>query len=124
MKVILVVDDEPDSREALALVLQLEGWTVETAGSAADAIGCAMRVRPAVVLCDLALGPGGDGCAVARAVRAEPGLAATHLFALSGSDTDEARSRARDAGYAEYFLKPVAAAELLARLAAVSTDAE
>ncbi len=116
MKRILVVDDDPAVRDALLLLLTLEGWTVETASGVADAIALAGRTRPDVVLCDMTLGPGGDGCAVARAVRADERLAATRLVALSGTASAQAHERAAAAGFETYLLKPVAAPTLLAEL--------
>ena len=67
MKRVLVVDDDESSREALALVLTLEGYAVVTAAGAAEAIESAGRVPPDLVVCDLSLGAGGDGCDVAAA---------------------------------------------------------
>jgi CheY-like chemotaxis protein len=121
MKVVLVVDDEPGVRDALALLLELEGFEVATAARAAEAIESARTLRPSAVVCDLGLGPGGDGCAVARAVRATPGLEATRLIALSGADQAGDRARAVEAGFAAFLLKPVEPAELLRELAGGAT---
>jgi CheY-like chemotaxis protein len=115
-RTVLVVDDDPGTAEALALVLGLEGFAVETAPDARRAIEQAERLRPDVVLCDLSLGPGGDGCDVARAVRAVPGLADTRLLAFSGADDAEARARAREAGFDLCLLKPVDTPTLLRHL--------
>jgi CheY-like chemotaxis protein len=117
MMLVLVVDDDAASRDALALVLTLEGYAVETAVDAPDAIARLARLRPAVVVCDLALGPAGDGCAVARAARALPTGAGMRLIALSGRETAEARTRADAAGFDDYLVKPVAAAVLLGHIA-------
>lgn len=117
MILVLVVDDDAASRDALALVLTLEGYAVETAFDAPDAIARLARLRPAVVVCDLALGPGGDGCAVARAARALPNGGGMRLIALSGHETTEARMRADEAGFDAYLVKPVAATALLGRIA-------
>ena len=113
---VLVVDDDPTTVEALALVLELEGFVVERAGGVDEALDAARRTRPSAVVCDLALGPGGDGCAVARAVRAAPELADTQLLALSGSDDAASRTRAQDAGFEQVLVKPVDAAVLLRHL--------
>lgn len=117
-RTVLVVDDDPVTLEALALVLELEGFSVETASDAPRAIEQAARSGPDVLLCDLSLGTGGDGCDVARAVRDVPGLAGTRLLALSGADTAEARQRARDAGFELCLLKPVDTPTLLRHLSA------
>ena len=116
---VLVVDDDPVTVEALTLVLELEGFAVERAGAVDEALAAARRVRPDAVVCDLALGPGGDGCEVARAVRAEPGLADTRLFALSGSDDEPSRARALDAGFEQVLVKPVDAVVLVRHLSAI-----
>jgi DNA-binding response OmpR family regulator len=115
---VLVVDDDPATVEALALVLELEGFAVERAGGVDEALEAARRTRPNAVVCDLALGLGGDGCAVARAVRAEPSLAGTQLLALSGTDDAESKARAHDAGFEQVLVKPVDAAVLVRHLSA------
>ncbi len=113
---VLVVDDDAGSRDALAIVLSLEGYAVETAADAAEAIACARRLRPDIVVCDLDLGVGGDGFSVARAIRRDATTAVPRLVALSGADTREAKDRAATAGFEAYLLKPVAVTTLLAAL--------
>jgi CheY-like chemotaxis protein len=117
MKRVLVVDDDSGVRDALVLLLSLEGYAVETASDATEAIASAGRIRPDIVLCDITLGPGGDGCSVARAIRADERLALTRLVALSGTASEQAHARAAAAGFEIYLHKPIAAPTLLAELA-------
>ena len=68
-------------------------------------------MRPDVVLCDLGL-PDVDGYEVARTLRAEPALARTMLFALSGYAQPEDRARAAEAGFDAHLAKPAPVEEL------------
>ncbi|MBI4704455.1 MAG: response regulator [Deltaproteobacteria bacterium] len=65
---VLVVDDEPAVRELFARVLPGEGYRVVTAASGSEAVAVALRVRPELMLLDLAM-PGMDGVAALRELR-------------------------------------------------------
>jgi CheY-like chemotaxis protein len=103
---VLVVDDNVDAAQALALVLQLDGHEVRAAFGAAEALGCALESPPDVVLLDIGL-PEMDGYAVARELRRKPELAGVRLVALTGYGQPEDRERARDAGFDAHLVKPV-----------------
>ncbi|MGD9765731.1 MAG: response regulator [Candidatus Binatia bacterium] len=122
---VLVVDDETDSREALAAVLEQCGARVRVAGSVLQARQALEHESCAVVVSDVAM-PMEDGYQLIRELRARalriPALAVT-AFANS-----EERQRLLSAGYDDYLAKPVDAAELvrvvsrLARSAAQSAN--
>jgi len=102
---ILVVDDQADSTDSLALFLRLRGHEVRTAHDGPSALDEIERYRPDVVFLDLGL-PGMSGYDVARRVRMM-GLAPLRLVALTGYGTDGDREKTRDAGFDIHLAKPV-----------------
>ena len=114
---ILVVDDERDVGEALALCLADHGHDLQLATDAAGALDLAERFRPHVVLMDIGL-PGMDGHELARRLRATSWGSTCLLLALSGYESEQDRQRSRDAGCDDHLVKPVDPGALLARLAA------
>jgi len=113
---ILVVDDERDVGEALALCLADHGHDLQLASDAAGALALGERFRPNVVLLDIGL-PGMDGHELARRLRAQPWGRSCVLLALSGFDSEQDRQLSREAGCDDHLVKPVDPRALLARLA-------
>jgi CheY-like chemotaxis protein/anti-sigma regulatory factor (Ser/Thr protein kinase) len=105
----LVVDDEPDSREVLAAILQKGGAEVRVAESAADARRIFGDWNPSVIVCDIEM-PTEDGYAMIRALRAE-GIRIPAVAVTAYSDS-ESRVRALEAGFQLHLPKPVTDAEL------------
>ncbi len=83
---VLVVDDNTDTADSLAMVLRLEGHTVGTAYGARQALDQAEAFRPDVVLLDIGL-PDMDGFEVARRLRSMHGFARGHPYAADASLT-------------------------------------
>ena len=115
----LVIDDDTDGREAIAVMLTRAGAEVSTAASVRSALTSIDHWLPDVVVSDIGL-PGDDGYVFIeqlRAVAAERGLSipAVALTAYAGA---EERARALGAGYLEHLAKPVEPARLLSVLAA------
>jgi CheY-like chemotaxis protein len=108
---VLVVDDNADAAESLALLLRLSGHQVETAHDGPAALAAARVHRPEVVLLDLGL-PGMDGYEVARRLRAETVADDIFLVALTGYGREEDRRRSHAAGFHRHLVKPVAQADL------------
>ncbi len=104
---IVLVEDNVDVAESTAALLELSGYRVSIAHTANDGIALAKREKPDVVLCDLGLPGERDGHDVARALRADPEMAPTHLVALSGFGQEADKRRAKEAGFAEHLTKPV-----------------
>ena len=102
---ILLVEDNPDAREALRAVLELEGHRVAAAVDGMAALELATTFRPDVVFIDLGL-PGVDGYEVARRLRST-GPKGLCLVALTGYGQPEDRARALDAGFDVHLTKPV-----------------
>ena len=113
---VLVVDDQPDTRDLLRTVLESAEARVVTAASAAEARRAIALDRPEVIVADIAM-PGEDGCAFIRAVRedeARDGCAGrTRAIALTAYARDEDRERSLRAGFDRHLTKPVDPVELV-----------
>ena len=103
---VLVVDDQPDSTDSLALFLRLRGHEVHTASDGPGALEEFARCQPEVVFLDLGL-PGMSGYDVARRLRAMPEAREVRLVAVTGYGTEEDRERTRAAGFDVHLAKPV-----------------
>ncbi|MFY9931475.1 MAG: response regulator transcription factor [Streptosporangiaceae bacterium] len=110
---VLVVDDEPSLAELLASVLRYEGWTVQTAGTGADAVRTAREFRPDAVVLDVML-PDFNGLEVMRRLRAE--IPQVCVLFLTARDAVEDRVAGITAGGDDYVTKPFSLEEVLARL--------
>lgn len=106
-KRILVVDDNPDSAESLALMLGFWKYEVRIAIDGPAAVDQALEFLPHVVLLDVGL-PGMSGYDVARRLRSEPLTRAALLIALTGYGQPEDRDRSAEAGFDHHLTKPVA----------------
>jgi PAS domain S-box-containing protein len=103
---VLVVDDNRDSAETMALLLRLWGHEAQPAESGPAALSLAENFRPHAVLLDIGL-PGMDGYAVAQRLRALPGLDRPLLVAMTGYGQEHDRRRSREAGFDHHLVKPV-----------------
>jgi CheY-like chemotaxis protein len=102
---VLVVDDNVDSANSIAMLLRERGHEVEVAHDGLKALELARRVRPEFVFLDLGL-PGLDGFEVARALRREPGLQGARIIAVTGYAQESDRRRALEAGIDQHLVKP------------------
>ena len=109
---VLVADDDDDRRDLMASLLHQKGAAVTTANDVATALVTFDASPPDVVVADLAMS-GRDGLALARELRARPGLAAA-LLAVSGFAAPEEVERAFAAGFDVHLAKPVHPAALVA----------
>jgi signal transduction histidine kinase len=103
---VLVVDDNRDSADSLALLLQMMGHEVRSAYDGPAALQAAQAWRPEVVFLDIGL-PGMNGYEVARRLRQERPAEGLLLVALTGFGQEEDRQRSRAAGLDFHFVKPV-----------------
>jgi CheY-like chemotaxis protein len=110
---VLVVDDEPDTREIMAHTLEGCGATVTLADSASDAITILEDREMDVLLADIAM-PGEDGYALIRRIRAsEEGRVATiPAAAVTAHARDDEKDQALSAGYQMHLAKPFEPAQL------------
>jgi CheY-like chemotaxis protein len=108
---ILLVDDDRDLANSLAMLLRLEGHEVEVANDGPSALAAMSRELPHVAIVDIAM-PGMNGYEVARRVRADAGLKDVFLVSLSGWSLEEDRLLSAQAGFNHHFIKPVRLADL------------
>ncbi|MBY0278075.1 response regulator, partial [Candidatus Binatia bacterium] len=112
---ILVVDDNRDAAESLALLLELRGHGTRVAHDGVEALAAAEEQRPGVIVLDLGL-PRLDGVEVARRIRATPWGRDVLLIALTGWGQDDDRRRSTEAGFDHHLVKPVEEGALVALL--------
>ncbi|MDR7269982.1 PAS domain S-box-containing protein [Pelomonas saccharophila] len=103
---VLLIDDNEDAAESLAMMLRADGHEVRTGFGPQDALTLAAAWRPDVVLLDIGL-PGMDGYEVARRLRAAPAGAPLRLVALTGYGQPEDIQRSAEAGFDGHLVKPV-----------------
>ncbi|MGZ4956184.1 MAG: hybrid sensor histidine kinase/response regulator [Methylobacter sp.] len=103
---ILLIDDNADVSETLALLLQLEGHEVDTADCGLKGIEKAQAFRPQVVLLDIGL-PDISGYEVARRLRELPETRHAFLVAISGYGQPKDLEQSKSAGFDRHLLKPV-----------------
>jgi signal transduction histidine kinase len=103
---ILIVDDNRDGAESLAMLLNFMGSDVRVALSGPAALEIMTSYKPNVVLLDIGM-PGMDGYEVANQVRQHPQLKDVTLIALTGWSQEEDRRRCRKAGFDHHMIKPV-----------------
>ena len=108
---ILVVDDQPDMADCVALLIETLGHQVRAVYDGTTALAITRSEAPDVMFVDIGM-PGMTGYDVARQVRLRPDLSHVRLVALTGYGRDEDRSRALEAGFDLHITKPVADATL------------
>jgi two-component system response regulator MprA len=113
---VLVVDDEPDVREALVTALELDGHRVATAGDGLDALTTLGHGEFDAIVLDVLM-PRLDGFEVCRRLRAAGNR--TPILILTARDSEEDTIRGLDLGADDYLVKPFALGELLARVRAL-----
>lgn len=113
---VLVVDDEANLTELLAMAMRYEGWKIESAGTGSSAVRAAKEFRPDAVVLDMML-PDFDGLEVLRRLRDDdPTLPV--LF-LTARDAVEDRVAGLTAGGDDYVTKPFSLEEVVARVRAL-----
>ena len=109
---ILIVDDDPDLRQALRLRLRANHYTTVNASDGYSAIAQAYKERPDLIILDLGL-PAGDGFTVLDRLQRDDNLSEIPVVVVTARDPDGNEARALKAGAAAFFQKPVDNAELL-----------
>jgi CheY-like chemotaxis protein len=120
---ILVVDDNVDAAESLAMLLNVCGHETHVAHDGRSAVDAADRVRPDVILLDIGL-PKLNGFDACREIRQRPWGKDVVIIALTGWGQEVDRRRSQEAGFDHHIVKPVEHAALVKLLeSGVSRDA-
>lgn len=109
---ILIVDDDPDLRQALRLRLRANHYDTVHAVDGYSAIALAYKEHPNLIILDLGL-PAGDGYMVLDRLQRDNKLSCIPVIVLTARDPQSSERRALDAGAAAFFQKPADNAELL-----------
>jgi PAS domain S-box-containing protein len=119
---VLVVDDNQDAANMLALLLEASGHTALVEYDSRQGLARARAEQPDACLLDIGL-PGMDGNELARRLRADPRTARAVLIAVTGYGQALDRRNTHEAGFDHHLVKPLDPAELTALLAAIRPDA-
>ena len=112
---ILVVEDNEENRDSLSRRLQRRGFEVITAEDGKVGVATAIAERPDLVLMDMNM-PELDGWQATRQIKAEPGLEALPVIALTAHAMTGDRDRALEAGCVDYHTKPIEFPKLIAQI--------
>jgi DNA-binding response OmpR family regulator len=119
-KKILVIEDDDYSRDALAHILESEGYEMEFAGEANDGYECALEMQPDVIILDMRL-PGMDGKQFIEMMRADDALKAIPILVVTGNYLEG--KAAIEMGASGCFVKPVDFSELIRAVSELSRGA-
>lgn len=119
---ILVVDDNRDAADSLAMLLRTSGNDIRTAYDGVEAVQVANEFEPEVVLLDIGL-PNMDGHEVAQRIRQESWGRRTCLIAVTGWSDEADRARSRAAGFDHHLVKPLDTGHLGQLLGSVERSA-
>jgi signal transduction histidine kinase len=108
---VLIVDDNVDAAEMLAVLCSFYGHTTEIAHDGVKGLEVAQSFVPDIAVLDIGL-PSMNGYELARRIRQLPGLSQIRLLAVSGYGQQEDRERSRKAGFDMHLVKPVNVYEL------------
>lgn len=109
---VLLADDNEDSREIYSMYFRHKGLRVATAWNGDEALAIARAMKPAVIVMDLTM-PGMDGWQATRALKADPDTRHIPIIALTGHAFRGSEQAARDAGCDRYLIKPCLPEQLL-----------
>jgi len=111
LRKVLLIEDNEDARRSMLTMFRHYGYRAFEAADGFEGIATADEIRPDAAIIDIGL-PQYDGYEVAKRLRAGPDGANMLLIALTGYGSQEAREKAREAGFDEYLVKPVSPREL------------
>ena len=117
---ILIVDDNRDSADSLAMLLEITGNKTYMAHDGVEALEAVEKYRPEVVLLDIGL-PSLDGHEVCRRVREKSWGKNIVIIALTGWGQEDDRRKSEEAGFNGHLVKPVDYDELLELLSSLTT---
>lgn len=117
-ELILIVEDEPDIRQFISRVLELEGHRVLRAEDGEEGLKIARANPITMLLLDLRM-PGQDGWMVLKQIKSSPKLRDIPVIMLTASVGEDQQEKAFSMGAADYLVKPLSAASLKKAVARV-----
>ncbi|MHB8736701.1 MAG: PAS domain-containing hybrid sensor histidine kinase/response regulator, partial [Terriglobales bacterium] len=117
---ILVVDDNVDAAESIAMILRLSGHEVRLVHNGPAALEAAEQYQPEAVVLDIGL-PGMNGYEVAKRLRQHPNFRETLLIAVTGYGQEDDRRKSLEAGFNQHLVKPVDPTALQTLLASIAS---
>lgn len=115
---VLVVEDDPDARKVLSLVLKLDGFAVASVADGHEAIAYLEQNRPNLILLDVIM-PEVDGYEVCRWIRSNPSTVDVPVVMLSGKNDEKSINRGYEVGANDYLPKPIKPSKLTKLLRSV-----
>src|SRR5437764_436256 len=112
---VLVIEDHPDQRDLLAIVLQREGYRVVTAANGLEALEKLEKESVQIALSDIMM-PKMDGFELINKIRSNPAVKHIYLIVITARIQEGDRVRGLDLGADDYITKPFSFSELLARV--------
>ena len=112
VKTILLVDDDPDIREIVKIVLEDRGTTIFEASGGFEGLKIAQEKHPSLIILDWMM-PGMEGIHVARALRREAGTEDIPIIMLTSRDSETDFEQGRQAGVFAYLVKPFSPLQLV-----------
>ncbi|MGE3316191.1 MAG: ATP-binding protein, partial [Planctomycetaceae bacterium] len=119
---ILIVDDNRDAADSLAMLLRTIGLQTCTAYDGPSALEAVQTYRPSAVFLDIGM-PGMDGYAVAAKIRSDPEYRNITLVALTGWGQEKDKQHAQEAGFDHHLIKPAEASALQSLLSRINEPA-
>jgi two-component system cell cycle response regulator DivK len=114
-KRILVVEDQPDNRQIIRDMLSATDYQISEAENGEEALAAVAKQRPDLILMDIQM-PILDGYEATRRIKADPGLRAIPIIAITSYALSGDEQKARDAGCDDYVPKPYSPRQLLAKI--------
>ncbi len=112
MKTILIIEDQPDMRENISTILEMEEFAVLAAPNGREGLDMARAEKPDLILCDIMM-PEMDGLGVLEALRKDPTVAGTPFIFLTTKGEKRDLRAGMELGADDYLTKPVCAEDLL-----------
>jgi CheY-like chemotaxis protein len=116
MTTVLIVEDHPTNRDIIGRRLGKRGFTIRFAVDGLLAIDSVQEIKPDIILMDIGLGDGIDGCETTRRIKTIPEVAHIPVIALTASAFETDRQNALSAGCTDFDTKPVDLPRLLGKM--------
>lgn len=114
-KKVLVVDDEPYILRSLRMILEMEGYQVETATDGLEALKKVSENKPHLILLDIMM-PHMDGYEVAKRIKEDPMTSDISILVLTAKGLEKDKMRSISLGVDEHLTKPFSPTKLLERV--------